>query len=214
MEEKQQKAAGAAGLFGAAAPFLLGLVIALAFGWWLFPGLLFSEKQQPVAFSHKTHLEDAGQSCADCHFLREDGSFSGLPPTEACASCHSSAIGESRAELDYVENYVERGKEVPWLVHQKQPDNVFFSHAAHSQAFCATCHVEFDPEDEENKPDALCSVCHLPVEELDKQVAYRENRLTGYSKTTMKMARCESCHANPNHLGATNSNNACYTCHK
>jgi hypothetical protein len=213
MEEKQQKCDAASCLRGAV-PFALGLAAALIFGWGLFPGLLYSDKSQPVAFSHASHTEGAGLSCADCHFLREDGSFSGLPRTEYCASCHASAMGESKAEREYVEKYVDTGLEAPWLVHQKQPDNVFFSHAAHSPAACASCHADYDPEDESNAPDALCSVCHLPLSELDKGLAYKENRLTGYSKSTMKMWQCEKCHARPEHLSGTNSNNACYTCHK
>ncbi len=227
MEEKQQKATGAGCSLCGIAPFILGLVVALIFGWWAFPSLLYSEKQQPVYFSHKIHVENAGQTCADCHFLREDGSFSGLPSTAVCAGCHSGIMSEEGSEFyaverDYVEKYVEQEKEVDWLVHQYQPDNVFFSHAAHMQSACANCHTEFDPENseldpsDENyvKPDAFCNLCHPSVEELDKNLTFKEDRLTGYSKTTMKMWQCEQCHANPGHYGTTNSNNACYTCHK
>ena len=213
MEEKDTQGAG--GLARRAAPVAAGLAVALLFGWLAFPLLLFSEKEQPVAFSHKTHIEDAGQSCADCHFLREDGSFSGLPSAETCAACHSEALGESAAELAYIKNYVEPEREVKWLIHQKQPDNVFFSHAAHSTAACASCHTEFDEAEAGDAAlAALCATCHLSLEELDKGLPYKENRLTGYSAGTMKMWQCESCHANPNHYGTTNANNACYTCHK
>ncbi|MCL1916349.1 MAG: cytochrome c family protein [Desulfovibrionaceae bacterium] len=211
MVEKKQRDAG---FLTQAAPFFLGLAVALCLGWWAFPTLLFSEHPQPVAFTHKSHLEDAGQDCADCHFFREDGSFSGLPSLEQCAECHVSSIGDSKAEEDFVQNFVEPERPIPWRVHQKQPDNVFFSHAAHTAATCSPCHMEYDPDDGENKPDALCSQCHLSLEELDKLPPYKENRLTGYSKTTMKMQQCEACHANPEHYGTTNANNACYTCHK
>jgi hypothetical protein len=214
MDEKRQKDLGGAGLFSVAAPIVMGLVMALSLGWWVFPSLLFSEKRQPVAFSHKTHLEEAGQSCTDCHFLREDGSFSGIPKAAVCENCHTGALGETQAELDYIENYVEQAKEVQWFVHQKQPDNVFFSHAAHSSQTCGSCHTDFAADSE--TPEALCMQCHLSTAELDKRPAYRENRLTGYSKTTMKMQQCEACHAHPSHYGeeGAEANNACYTCHK
>lgn len=208
MEEKQKSG----GILASAAPFILGLVLALTFGWWIFPGLLFSAKQQPVAFKHSTHTEL--KDCGDCHYLRDDGSWAGFPSTETCAECHMDPQGDSKAELEYIRDYVEKEKEVKWLVHQYQPDNVFFSHAAHKIQDCAVCHLEWDPEqnDKFNMND-FCMTCHPSVEELDNKPVL-ENKLTGYSKTTMKMWQCERCHANPSHYGMTNSNNACYTCHK
>lgn len=206
--ENQNKSAGK-GLAGAA-PFVLGLVVALTFGWWVFPGLLFSQKPQPVKFNHATHIDTAGMSCSDCHFVRADGTFSGIPKTEDCASCHSAAQGESQEEADYIANYVEPGKEVDWLVHVKQPDNVFFSHSVHSAQTCMRCHVNW-----RKTPEKLCTQCHLSYEERDKFPPFEENRLTGYGKSIIKMAQCESCHANPHHMGvSTTANNACFTCHK
>ncbi|MDR2893341.1 MAG: cytochrome c3 family protein [Deltaproteobacteria bacterium] len=209
MEEKRNKAAGIGGLISAAVlPFIIGLILALVIGWWAFPLVLFKEVPQPVAFKHSPHSEV--MECADCHFLREDGSFSGIPTTAECASCHESAQGESRAEAEYIEKYVNGEQEAPWLVHQKQPDNAFFSHAAHSLESCQQmgCHADYE------KAEDLCITCHPSTADLDKPVPYLENRLTGYSNSTMKMWECERCHANPNHLDMTNANNACYTCHK
>ncbi len=188
------------------APFIVGLVVALVFGWWLFPELLFSKQEQPVAFSHETHLMDASLDCTVCHHLRADGSFFALPTTKDCAVCHSQMMGTSKAERDYVNNYVKTGKEVKWLTYQKQPDNVYFSHAAHSLQQCNTCH-QFSQRE-------LCEQCHIDVLASKNPPVFRENRLTGYSQSTMKMWQCERCHANPNHLGSTNASNACFVCHK
>ncbi len=189
------------------APFFFGVVAALVVGWWLFPKALFSEQQQPLRFSHVTHVEDAGMECSSCHFFNEDGSFNGLPSTEDCASCHSSVIGEDPDEVKFVKEYVETGKEVPWLVYQMQPDNVFFSHAAHSMDNCGTCHGDWDEV-------RLCNSCHPNVAEMDTPPAYFENRLTKYSKDTMKMWACEHCHALEDHRMNTNASNACFVCHK
>lgn len=169
-------------------PFVVGLVGALIVGWWVFPQVLFSQKSQPIRFSHKVHVEDQDMACEDCHTFREDGSFAGIPTTEQCAECHSEVQGDDPAEKEFVEKYVEKGKEVPWLIYQKQPDNVFFSHIAHKNIPCKTCH-----------PD---------VGHSDTPPPYYENRITGYSKDTMKMWKCERCHAQ---RGASN---ACYVCHK
>jgi menaquinone reductase, multiheme cytochrome c subunit len=35
-------------------------------------------------------------------------------------------MGSDPDEIKFVEEYYEKGIEVPWLVYQYQPDNVFF----------------------------------------------------------------------------------------
>ena len=125
------------------APFIVGLVVALVFGWWIFPELLFSRQDQPVQFSHETHLKDASLDCSVCHHLRADGTFDALPSTKDCAVCHSQMLGKSEAERVFFNEYVKKGKEVDWKVYQKQPDNVFFSHAVHSLATCNNCHESY-----------------------------------------------------------------------
>lgn len=194
----------------AMAPFLVGLVAAIVAGWWLFPQALYSTQQQPLVFDHVLHVEDQGMACQDCHFLREDGSFAGIPTTEQCAECHSGMMGESAAEATFVKEYVETGEEVPWIAYQKQPDNVFFSHAVHSVEKCGECHSDVsDPEAN------LCNLCHPPLSSAKTPPPVKVNRLTGYTKDTMKMWQCEECHANANHLAPmTVANNACQTCHK
>ncbi|SHN61635.1 menaquinone reductase multiheme cytochrome c subunit QrcA [Desulfovibrio litoralis] len=191
------------------APIIVGFVVALVFGWFIFPGLLFSQKEQPVEFTHKTHVEGQGLECSSCHAFREDGSFAGKPTQANCESCHSSLMGESEAERNYFQNFVEKGKEVPWIFHQTQPDNVFFSHAAHKLENCVRCHRQMDEKE-------LCSTCHP----IGKDLPYKQNKLTGYSAQTMKMWQCEECHARPAHLrdskikNSARANNACFTCHK
>ena len=75
-----------------AAPFLIGVAVALAFGWWIFPGLLFSKQSQPFFFSHAVHIEKVGANCIDCHSFRKDGTFTGLPKLSACADCHQDIM--------------------------------------------------------------------------------------------------------------------------
>ncbi len=215
-------------------PFILGIAVALAFGWWVFPGMLYGQKEQPIFFTHKTHVETAGLSCDTCHSFAADGSFTGLPRLDACNSCHAGMdalqtpepdSAETRrareAEVDFIKNYVMTGQEVPWIVHQKQPDNVFFSHAAHYKR-CFSCHLTMKGDlnlGTPENPQRLCQTCHPSLEELDKQPPVGVNVLTGYSKTTMKMATCENCHAHPGHFyndgkGRAFANNACFTCHR
>ncbi|ACV67572.1 menaquinone reductase multiheme cytochrome c subunit QrcA [Desulfohalobium retbaense] len=172
---------------GGALPFLLGLAAALIFGWWGFPQILYSQKDQPFRFSHEVH-EMQGMACSDCHYYREDGSFAGLPSLSDCTQCHFDVMTGDPAEKTFIEEYVYPEKEIDWKVYQKQPDNVYFSHIAHD--------------------DYDCSRCHPDMAGRDDMPTYKENRITGYSKDTMKMWQCERCHAE------NGASNACYVCHK
>ncbi len=183
MEEKR-----ASSRCGGVLPFLLGFLASVVVLWVVFPQLLFSEKEQPVQFSHKLHVEDQGMECDSCHVYRDDGSYAGMPSNEQCTDCHEEVMGEDPAEEKFVTEYVQQEKEVPWLNYQYQPDNVYFSHMAHDGMDCTECH-----------PD---------VANAEKAPLYYENRITGYSKQTMKMWQCERCHAE------SGVSNACYVCHK
>ncbi len=173
--------------------FIVGLVASLIVGWVVFPKLLYSQKHQPINFNHKLHDAEVAEGCESCHYFREDGSFSGIPKVESCMECHEEVLGESEDEAVFVENYVQKGIEVPWLVYSKQPPCVFFSHAAHVKMAgmdCVSCHG------------------HIGTSETSR--VYEENRISGYSRDIwgksiagfkqyswdrMKMDDCAKCHA-------------------
>jgi hypothetical protein len=193
--------------------FVVGLVVALILGWWALPGLMLTERKQPVAFNHVAHVQDAGMDCSHCHFLRDDGSFSGAPDTAACAECHFTTLGSDPEEARFVTEYVQTGREIKteWLIYQKQPDNVFFSHAVHSPQNCGSCHDMADME----LPQDGCVFCHLDVFNMTAPPVYKENRLSGYAPaTTMIMWECERCHAIPEHAEQSRASNGCFVCHK
>lgn len=191
MEEKRSNSAGGVG--GVVLFTLIGLVGALVVGWVVFPKVLYSQKTQPIRFSHTIHAQQ-GLDCEQCHKLGPDGRFAGLPTTESCAECHADETGDDSAngkEIDkFVRDYVKTGAQVPWLVYQYQPDNVFFSHAAHQGFKCSQAE------------------CHPDVANMDNPPVYQQNRISGYSKETMRMWQCERCHA------SMGTSNACYVCHK
>ncbi len=167
--------------------FMLGFIGALVVGWLVFPGPLYSKKVQPVNFSHVAHQSE---DCESCHSFRSDGTYSGIPGIARCKECHESAQGNSEAEAKLISDFVEKDREIPWKVYAWQPDNVFFSHAPH-------------------KGQGLeCTRCHRDVSKEEKLPFYRENLITGYSLSTMKMVECEKCHAEK---GASNN---CEICHK
>lgn len=167
--------------------FFAGFALAMIFGWVVFPNLLFSQKPQPINFSHVAHQDS---TCEDCHAFRADGTYGGIPRVEKCKECHESQLGQTKDEQILVDEYIPNNKEIPWKVYAWQPDNVYFSHAAHKAK-----KVE-------------CVRCHRDVAKEKQNPPHKENRLTGYSADTMKMDECEKCHADK---GVSNS---CEICHK
>jgi hypothetical protein len=174
--------------------FAGGFAVMLAAGWIGLPVVLYSRTAQPLQFNHRVHTDKAkgNMACADCHALRADGSFAGIPRIVSCAACHAEPIGSSAAEKRLVAEYVKPGHEVPWLVYSRQPVNARFSHAIHvtrAKLACKTCHGD-----------------HGRSEGLRD---YEQNRISGYSRDIwgrnlarvglspgdgMKMSDCESCH--------------------
>lgn len=195
--------------------FILGLAASMVVGWVIFPKLLYSQKNQPIDFNHRLHLELVDQSCQSCHFFREDGSFSGSPRLAQCIGCHDQLLGLSENEKVFFEQYVAKGREVPWLVYARQPDCVFFSHAAHVKG------ARMD-----------CVTCHGHTGTSESLRPYEENRLTGYSRDIwgrnisglkknswdrMKMSDCAKCHLQYGDIhdsSVQTGRDACFVCHK
>ncbi|MGD9973982.1 MAG: menaquinone reductase multiheme cytochrome c subunit QrcA [Desulfatirhabdiaceae bacterium] len=194
--------------------FLIGLAASLIVGWVVFPRLLYSQKHQPVDFNHVLHNELVSEGCESCHFFREDGTFSGAPKLAQCIECHEDVQGESEEERKFVEDYVKKEIEVPWLIYARQPDCVFFSHAAHVK----TGKME-------------CVTCHGEMGESTTLRVYESNRITGYSRDIwghniagfkrntwdrMKMDDCAECHQQKKEmLGSVQTQKeGCFVCHK
>lgn len=177
-------------LFYIMLPFLAGLAVMLIIGWIVFPQIIYTRKEQPLNFSHKIHVEKESLSCSSCHHFDQNGQFLGIPRIEKCVECHSDPVlAQKNPQAEkLLKEYLLKDKEVPWLVYQYQPDNVFFSHSAH-RGF-------------------NCTECHLDMKNKDSTPPVFKNIITGYSKNTMKMWECERCHAQ------LEVSNACSVCHR
>lgn len=195
--------------------FIIGFAASMVLGWVVFPKLLYSQKQQPFSFNHALHMQQVDNGCESCHFFREDGSFSGIPNLAQCTQCHQDPMGDSQDETIFMEQYASQGKEVPWYSYARQPNCVFFSHAAHVVG------AKMD-----------CVSCHGHIGESESSRPYEYNRITGYSQDIwgkniagfaenswdrMKMDECAKCHkeAETSHTSSVQTKrDACFVCHK
>lgn len=172
--------------------FIVGLFVSLIIGWIVFPKILYSQRKQPIDFNHVLHVAEVENGCESCHFFRKDGTYSGVPKLAQCVDCHEEIQGISTDEIKFVEEYLSKGREVPWFIYSRQPDCVFFSHAAHIKG-----------------ADMDCITCHGYIGESESLPVYEENRITGYSRNIwgksvagfkkhtwdrMKMDDCAECH--------------------
>jgi hypothetical protein len=202
---------------GILAFFIIGFVVSLVIGWVVYPRLLYSDKKQPIDFNHAVHNEEVDDGCESCHFFRDDGTFSGVPKLAQCVDCHEEVQGDDPSELKFVEEYISKEREVPWLIYSRQPDCVFFSHAAHVKM---------------GKME--CVTCHGHIGESESLKVYSENRLTGYSRDIwganienmlgfkkntwdrMKMDDCAKCHKAETGRATSvqTQKDGCFVCHK
>jgi hypothetical protein len=115
--------------------------------------------------------------------------------------------GKTEGERRLVEEYVKPGREIPWRIYARQPDNAHFPHAQHIQ-----------------RGELKCERCHGPQGQSETLRPYEFNRVSGYSRDIwgpsiyrlglapwqgMKMSDCERCHREMGRGG-----NSCLACHK
>ena len=167
---------------------LRGLLIAaagfsatVAAGWFVLPEALYRTAEQPVQFNHAAHTGgDSKMPCQDCHAIQDDGAFAGVPTLSNCVTCHSEAMGQTKAELRFVNEHVKKNREPEWLVHSRQPDNAWFPHAAHVK-----------------RGGLKCEACHGNQGSSKVNQPLKVNRISGYSRQvmdTMRMDDCVACH--------------------
>ncbi len=143
-----------------------------------------SRVQQPIAFSHKKHM-DLGMECVSCHIGAEEGIHAGIPKTETCARCHVPGQDYPPTPKELAQ-YIESGKEIPWLQFQVGKRHVYFSHRRHVKI------AQLD-----------CTECHGDIRNMDQPItrAYFPSGQKG-------MNRCIDCHRR------NQVTTDCYACHR
>jgi hypothetical protein len=132
---------------------IFGAVFVLAFAVWLMAAVVRSPyatsadviKDQPVPFSHKHHVAEAGIDCRYCHTSVESSKFAGIPSTETCMNCHSQLWTASEM-LEPLRASFREGRPLAWNRVYDLPDYAYFDHSIHVRkgVACVTCHGEVD----------------------------------------------------------------------
>ena len=125
-------------------------------------------RAQPVPFSHKHHVGDAGIDCRYCHTSVEGAAFAGIPSTKVCMNCHSQIWSESPTLAPVRESF-RTGQSIEWTRVHNLPKFVYFDHSIHV------------------KKGFGCTTCHGPVDRMP--LMWRENSLY--------MEWCLECHREP-----------------
>ncbi len=97
---------------------------------------------QPIAYSHKTHIE-AGLECKRCHAGAFENKRAGLPPLATCISCHRRTIPDHPEVKKLLDAWATETP-LQWVKVNVLPEKamVQFHHAAHTRAEvgCEQCH--------------------------------------------------------------------------
>mgnify|MGYP001319337932 CR=1 FL=1 len=156
--------------------------------------------EQPIAFPHTVHVQDAGLDCQFCHRTVTSEETAGIPAVEQCLFCHdlgridgskfdasgNKIPGTQSPEIEKIRNAFYGNPEtgdgpspINWVRVHRLPDHVQFVHYPHLQA------------------GLTCSTCHGDVGSMVKVKQVRD----------LKMSDCVDCHRD------NNAPTDCATCH-
>jgi hypothetical protein len=168
---------------------------------------------QPVAFSHKHHVQGLGLDCRYCHANGETSAFAGMPSTETCMTCHSQ-VWKDAPMLAPVRESLAAGSPLRWNRVNDTPDFVFFNHGIHvaKGIGCATCHGQIDQMPLTSQSHTLymkwCLECHREPEKFVRprdevfnpdwratnQLALGKQLVADYHVQTAQLTDCSMCH--------------------
>lgn len=120
---------------------------------------------QPVAFSHATHAGQLRVDCRYCHQGADKSWHAGFPSAALCINCHNQVMKDD-PRLTLVRESFQTGQPISWVQVHKQPDYVYYHHAAHVNRgiSCVHCHGEVQKMEETRQVMPLsmtfCLDCH------------------------------------------------------
>jgi hypothetical protein len=131
---------------------------------------VFAAPEQPLAFSHKTHIQTAKMVCQYCHpSPAKFGAEMGYPAASKCMACHA-VLAKDRPAIQKLAQLAESKDSIPWVRVYKLDDFVFFDHRFHlmNQVKCEDCHGAVAEQDViEDKLGTtkmiFCQGCHTKM---------------------------------------------------
>ena len=145
----------------------VGLCIVLCLGFvyffYLYPAAALGPTQ-PIAFSHRLHVNVKAIQCQFCHPYVGRSNHPGLPPVEKCLYCHNYIIANF-PEIRKEHQYFDTATPTPWRKVFYLPEHVLFNHQRHirRQIACQNCHGAVEQQDR-LKGQAFrmgfCVTCH------------------------------------------------------
>ncbi|MEM8495933.1 MAG: cytochrome c3 family protein [Planctomycetota bacterium] len=134
--------------------------------------------EQPIPYSHATHVGQLGMDCTYCHNTVKHAAFAAVPPSQTCVACHGNEPGANfgvktnSAKLAPLYESIATGDPIEWIKVHDIADYAYFNHAAHTTKGigCVTCHGRVDQMGEEgvyqvhNLSMSWCIECHRQPE--------------------------------------------------
>lgn len=121
--------------------------------------------EQPLPYSHKTHLAQ-GLKCVDCHQTVGTDDHATLPSTSTRMGCHTTVKTDS-PNIQKLAQYDEKNEEIPWRRVCRLPEFVYWSHKQHvtdATITCDACHGNVAQMDVMQKVKDIsmptCIECH------------------------------------------------------
>ena len=179
----------------------------------------WTEREQPIQFSHKHHSGDDGIDCRYCHTSVETSASAGMPPTKTCMNCHTQIWADS-PYLEPVRESWRTGKPIEWTRVHDLPDYAYFNHSIHvaKGVGCSTCHGNVNEMPLMYQASSLqmewCLECHRsperflrPQEQIFNMEWRRENT------SAQQIAEGKDL-VQRNHIRNVQSLTSCSTCHR
>jgi len=125
--------------------------------------------EQPIKFSHLTHVQVNRIECQFCHWSVAKAGYAAIPEVRTCVGCHQILRGttdEQKKEIPKIDEYYNKNQPIPWQKVHVMPDHVRFNHKRHVKA------------------GVSCQECHGQIPEMEKVERV----------SSMKMGWCVTCH--------------------
>ena len=171
--------------------FLFGATIVsgkvLGHYFWPIDSVFVLTPEQPIAFPHPPHVQQAGIDCVFCHRTVGTQAAASIPPVQQCMFCHQIVATESK-EVAKLAAAWSSDEPIAWVRVHRLPDHVRFVHKAH---------ISFFTEQDNVPASAVCTLCHGDVGSME----------TVSQDKQLQMGFCVDCHRQN---GAPTD---CTTCH-